>query len=173
MNEEQEKIPESIGRALFALMAEKHFEEISVSELCQEAGVGRTTYYRYFSSGNGKKEALRCCLYGAFGRRLSKHSDAEGRDRAFLSEIYEKKENLRLLKRDGMMDVIDDLVLKFYGPSEADDPSAYYLGYAGAGIWIGIVRSILGRDFQDEPSAVLAGIAAGLYAQAQRQKKTV
>ena len=37
-----------IVQALFKLMNEYRFEEISVSDLARKAGVGRATFYRYF-----------------------------------------------------------------------------------------------------------------------------
>ena len=39
-----------IARALMALMAEKPYEQISVCELCREAGISRQTFYSLFSS---------------------------------------------------------------------------------------------------------------------------
>ncbi|MCI6745515.1 MAG: hypothetical protein MR580_04070 [Anaerolactibacter massiliensis] len=88
---EEEQIPKNIGRAVFALMEQKSFEKISYQK---EAGVGRTTHYRYFQSENGKKEAVRCYLYGLSERRLSSYADAEERDRAFLTVLYDEKEKL-------------------------------------------------------------------------------
>ena len=39
-----------IARALMALMTEKPYEQISVCELCREAGISRQTFYSLFSS---------------------------------------------------------------------------------------------------------------------------
>lgn len=53
--------------ALIKLMQKKNFAEISVSELCQEAGVSRMTYYRSY---NTKEDILRQHLEECFGRFL-------------------------------------------------------------------------------------------------------
>lgn len=41
-------IIESLETALFTLMKEKNYNSISISELCNKAGVGRTSFYRYY-----------------------------------------------------------------------------------------------------------------------------
>lgn len=43
---------------LLAAMGTRHFEEISVSELCDQLGVPRKSFYRYFSSKDGALQAL-------------------------------------------------------------------------------------------------------------------
>ena len=37
-----------IADALFSLMRRKPFQQISVTEICREAGIGRKTFYRHF-----------------------------------------------------------------------------------------------------------------------------
>lgn len=43
---------------LLAAMGSRHFEEISVSDLCDQLGVPRKSFYRYFSSKDGALQAL-------------------------------------------------------------------------------------------------------------------
>jgi len=43
---------------LLAAMSTQHFEEISVSDLCDQLGVPRKSFYRYFSSKEGALLAL-------------------------------------------------------------------------------------------------------------------
>lgn len=43
---------------LLAAMGTKSFEEISVSELCDQLGIPRKSFYRYFSSKDGALQAL-------------------------------------------------------------------------------------------------------------------
>ena len=37
-----------IADALFSLMKRKHFQQITVTEICDEAAIGRKTFYRNF-----------------------------------------------------------------------------------------------------------------------------
>ena len=50
---------DALGPALLALMAEKDIRRVTADELAARAGVGRATYFRYFSS---KEEVLTAYL---------------------------------------------------------------------------------------------------------------
>lgn len=41
---------EHINEALFGLLKEKSLNEISISEICETAGVGRMSFYRNYES---------------------------------------------------------------------------------------------------------------------------
>ena len=49
-NSAHDIVIESLTEALLQLMEKKPFSEISVSELCMKAGVGRMSFYRNYSS---------------------------------------------------------------------------------------------------------------------------
>lgn len=54
---------EHLTNALLALLAEKPIHEISISELCSEAGVGRTSFYRNFVTKEDILKAHIKCLF--------------------------------------------------------------------------------------------------------------
>lgn len=60
---------EHITEALLALLSEKEMEDISISELCDRAGVGRASFYRNF---NSKEDILRAYIDKLFGGWKSK-----------------------------------------------------------------------------------------------------
>lgn len=47
-----------LEQGLLSLMLKKHYDEISVSDLCAELGVPRKAFYRYFSGKEGALYAL-------------------------------------------------------------------------------------------------------------------
>lgn len=47
-----------LEQGLLQMMLKKHYDEISVSDLCQELGIPRKSFYRYFSSKDGALYAL-------------------------------------------------------------------------------------------------------------------
>jgi len=49
MNKKIEKTKKSLWDALYNLLSNKALEQISVSELCQTAGINRTTFYKYYN----------------------------------------------------------------------------------------------------------------------------
>lgn len=42
----------SLIQAFYQLLSEKHFEDITVNELCNQAGIRRATFYKHFSDKN-------------------------------------------------------------------------------------------------------------------------
>lgn len=151
-----------IGRAVFAIMEAKSFDEISVFEICKTANVGRTTYYRYYGAKTGKRDALLFFLADDFEKKLGGCVATPDKDRIFLDYLYESKDKLRLLQRDGLIEIIDSLIFQLYGPSAGVDKSEFYTKFTGAGLWVGLVRSILANDFHDDADTVRQSIALGL-----------
>ena len=47
-----------IERVLLKLMLEKHYDDITVSEICDTANIPRKSFYRYFDGKEGVKQAL-------------------------------------------------------------------------------------------------------------------
>ena len=50
----------NIGEAVAALLKEKEFDKIKISEITKKAGVSRMTYYNYYET---KEQALKDYLY--------------------------------------------------------------------------------------------------------------
>lgn len=61
--EEHEIVCQSTVEALFTLMDQKPFSEITITELINKAGIARTTYYRNYTS---KEDVLSNYLDGIF-----------------------------------------------------------------------------------------------------------
>ena len=57
-DEKSKIIRESIGEAILSILNTQEFGEISVCNICRKAGVGRTTYYRYYGNKSGKEDAI-------------------------------------------------------------------------------------------------------------------
>ena len=56
-------VTEHITAAILSLLEEKPLSEISISELCDQAGVGRASFYRNFQE---KEDVLRAYIKGLF-----------------------------------------------------------------------------------------------------------
>ena len=62
--------PELICRAMCSLMAEFPFEEITITRICQEAGVGRKTFYRNYERKEDVLEQMIAYLRDEYEREL-------------------------------------------------------------------------------------------------------
>ena len=56
--EESANRQREIERTLLRLMIDKHYDDITVSEICIEANIPRKSFYRYFDGKEGVKQAL-------------------------------------------------------------------------------------------------------------------
>ncbi|MGN1372974.1 MAG: TetR/AcrR family transcriptional regulator [Candidatus Coproplasma sp.] len=141
-----------IGQAITQLMGEKSFDDITVTDICRTAYVGRTTFYRYFGTKNGKRDALYCYLSIGWKNTGKSHLPVPDIDKEFMSYLYSVKDTLLLLYNNGFCDLIDKLIYEVYAGDATQENR--YLKYAGAGIWIGIVRAILDSGFSDDIQTV-------------------
>lgn len=70
--EQSSKRQREIERALLQTMLHKRYEDITVSDLCDEMGIPRKSFYRYFSGKDG-------ALYAMIDHVLSDYLDYETR----------------------------------------------------------------------------------------------
>lgn len=125
-----ESLKRRISRSLFELMQNEPYQDISVSEICDHADVGRATYYRHFSS---KRDVILYELHEIFEERPDNlpHSRPENHERelpteelriiftAFLTILEKHKETLRILYQQQL----DYLLFKAVYRESVKDPT--------------------------------------------------
>ncbi|MGN0165905.1 MAG: TetR/AcrR family transcriptional regulator [Lachnospiraceae bacterium] len=156
-DEKSKIIRESIGEAIISLLKKEEFSEISVCSICNRAGVGRTTYYRYYGNKNGKEEAIFYWLINRWeefieGQTLS----LEQTDAAVLSYIFSIRAELVLLNQNNLLHLFDSFILYIYGPGDKykNDTGMFYVKYSGAGLWMGLFRALIDRNFSENEKEV-------------------
>lgn len=132
---------EHITIALLNLLREKAIEDISISELCEQAGIGRASFYRNF---NSKEDILRSYIHGIFQEWTAEGSQAENKPLSeFLHSLFAHFEKHRdfyeLLNQRNLIYLLKDVIIEICGP-QPDQPKeeAYakaYFSYALYG-WI-------------------------------------
>lgn len=142
-----------LADALIGLMEEKPFDEISVSDICVRAEVGRTTYYRHCDRRNGKEDLLVFKLRDEWARYARKHREETARDRGFALTcfVYENRELFALLDRHGLVPVlmraVEALLLE---GGAADDDASYLAAFFTYG-YFGILYRWIRRGFLETP----------------------
>lgn len=98
---------ELICKAMCALMGELPFEEITVTRICQEAGVGRKTFYRNFQEKEDVVMLMIDYLREEYEAKLEQISpeEAAGYHFRFLSE---RMEFMLLLYRSGRVPLLTE-----------------------------------------------------------------
>lgn len=91
---------QAIQKALIALMDEKDYQEITISELCKKAHISRQTFYSLFQT----KEAA---LLDAIPRcEFSSEGSSEQRCSRFYDYLFDNYHILSLLAENGMLHLI-------------------------------------------------------------------
>lgn len=156
-------VVEHITDALLRLAAEKTLREVSISELCDLAGVGRASFYRNFES---KEDVLKRYDQRIVRDWLSKNAFDEGKVddvprfiQNLLQHYKQHQDFYTLLYRDGLSYIILDTINSFIGPQPADESvAAFTKAFLTYGLF-GIVNEWVGRGMK-EPTAELAAILA-------------
>ena len=106
-----EVVIESITQAMAAMIVDRPFEEISITELVRRAGVSRNSFYRNFKD---KDDVLRRYIEGEtdewMGQRGWTHivdpKENKLRMEHLLTHMYEYRDFIAGLKRDGKMHLL-------------------------------------------------------------------
>ena len=160
-NEGDKEIKLHIADTAFELLRKTPIGEIRVDEIRKEASVGRTTFYRYFGSKRGIRDALLYSLEEHFDREKEKNPKVKIDD-LFFSFLFENKNNILLLKKNGLMDILDDLVLYVYVPDTEKEQEVKLVKYIASGLWMGLIRAILEDNYKKSEKEYRFEIAKGI-----------
>lgn len=147
---------EHISDAMLSLLSNKPIEDISISELCERAGVGRASFYRNF---DGKIAVVTHYLNQIFQQWLDENS---GIDALPLSEqlgaLFNHFEHhhafYKLLQDRNMLSLLEAQMIQIYGP-QPDDAMlvAYTKAYVAYALY-GWVRVWFQRGMQDSAKEI-------------------
>ena len=157
-----------ISQALYELMLEKRFAEISISEICRRADVSRQTFYKlYESKENILLDYLDGKGYAPEAEPLSPEENSgteacsSGRDfclKSFCCEysryLVEKRELLRLLAENNITHLLTDSMYRsmvscpYFLPDLSPEKRLYTAGFIAGG-FTGIAVTYVGRDTED------------------------
>lgn len=117
-----EFLKESIADALLKLMEEKPMESISITEIIDLAGAGRSTYYRNFTS----KEDILAFKLRILAVRwiktegITEETPGEVIIKKICENLYNIRAVLELCNRNGLMHMIGTVIYELMGPIETD-----------------------------------------------------
>ncbi|MCR2047618.1 TetR/AcrR family transcriptional regulator [Acetatifactor muris] len=124
---------EHLTDSLLTLLAQKPIAEISISELCDLAGVGRTSFYRNFET---KEDILKAHIRHLFQGWLKEWKSKPDLPMDKLvyqvfSHFEENRAFYSLVNRRGLIYLLKDILLDLCGfDPEQDVVSAYSSAYA-------------------------------------------
>ncbi len=151
---DHEMVIESITTALLKLMEKKPFEEITITELCQKAGVGRVSFYRNYNSKQDILLDYLSCVTDRWWSQLIKKSPEEFYQtfwKSLLSEYRKNSSLLLLLEENKVTYILKDHIFRCCGPQKEDDDSTAYTRAMLAGLIYGLVEEWIHRGMKDDP----------------------
>lgn len=165
-NQSTKFIKMCLADALIRLMRQGNsYSEINVSEICDLAGIGRTTYYRHFDRKNGKNELIRFKVYGCWEDYCADKSDElkKGVMKILIDFFYEQRDLFILLhENDLTMTALFDVLYLAIGPQKGDEKdAAYWKSFLACSIF-GFLYNWIQTGFIDSPQYVY-GLISKVY----------
>lgn len=157
--------------ALIKLMKEKEYNNITISEICKEAGFGRTSYYRYFT--NNKDELLIFIAKNKYLEEKKKHpEEAKDEGKFLLNHVYKNKKFFILLKKHNLNALIFEIFYSIFGRQENENEILSYGKAFFAGAFFGIIYEWIIQGCQDTPEIIQAKFGDGIkFAVEQNQNE--
>ncbi len=127
-------VVEHLTGAMLALLEDKPIAEISISELCDQAGVGRTSFYRNFEEKEDIIKAHMKRLSQEWADKCKSTPDIPVREivRIVFSHFEANRGFYGLLNERGLVYLLKDIILDLCGfDPEQDMVSAYSSAYVG------------------------------------------
>ena len=150
-----------ITDALLKMLREKPIGDISISELCDLAGIGRASFYRNFDS---KEDILRGYINTIFQEWAEKDSEDTKPLHEFLYAMFGHFEKYRefytLLHQRNLIYLLKDVIIRICGPKpEHEKAEAYARAYVAYALY-GWIEVWFMRGMQETPEEI-----AGMFQQ--------
>ena len=101
MDKKRAKSKQLIQLAFYQLLLKKDFEDISIKEICEKAGVSRMSFYRYYSTKEDVFIVFCDETFDAFFQQISHNSSLSLRDLyiLFFSNLKKYHREIDMLKK--------------------------------------------------------------------------
>ncbi|MBQ7380632.1 MAG: TetR/AcrR family transcriptional regulator [Clostridia bacterium] len=115
--EQSTKRQREIENTLLSLLEKKHFDDITITELCEKCEMPRKAFYRYFDSKESALYALVEHTYLTYSG-LTPEGSKKGRTlreemRGFFTFWYQKKNFLDAMNKSGLLPRVIEISLSF------------------------------------------------------------
>lgn len=150
---------EHVTASVLKLLREKPLQDISISEICDDAAIGRTSYYRNYES---KEDIIKKYIRSLIEEWHQAYRSAEGGSNArlfgsFFQHLKDHKDFFLLLKDRGLMHLFLEVYLELNGAKPEDDNmGAYTKAFIAYGTY-GWIEEWIARGMQ-ESAETMAGL---------------
>ncbi len=149
-----------LADALLKLLESKEYADINVNEICEMAGVGRTTFYRHLDKANGKEELLLFKISYEWDCYQEKHDEEIRNDQnlGMSSYIYENRKLFSLLYKKGLISLLmQSFEILVPGGEVVDKNLSYLMSFFTYG-YFGIIYQWIKYEFDETPEQIKSHI---------------
>lgn len=142
-----------LGEAVIALLAELPPERVTAEAIAERAGMGRATWFRYFSS---KSDAVACALVARWMRWATDEglsTEPNAGLLPFLRMVHDQRETIAILYARGMRQAVMDASAQIAGRTRVDGHSGYRERFYLYG-YVGVLDEWVERGFAETPEEV-------------------
>ena len=149
-----------IAQGLLELMKENAYADISISEICRRAGVGRTTFYRHFTDAGSKNDVLIYYAASLWTDYCEQRREQAGKDTwgTLMNYIYDNREFYSALGKAQLDHVLFSIFYKTMGPTKDETPEIAFFKSFFAGAIFGITYNWIETGFLKSPSELAEDI---------------
>ncbi len=170
-NVSTEFIKSCYALALIKLMKEKDYNNITISEICKEAGFGRTSYYRYFT--NNKDELI---LFIAKLKWLEckreNPNEVKDEGKLLLNHVYKNKDFFLILRHHNLNFLIFEIFYENFARQENENEILSYGKAFFTGAYFGVIYEWILKGCIDTPETIQSKFSEGFkYAFEQAKKE--
>ena len=157
-------VVEHITNAVLKLMQDSLLNDISISEICEEAGVGRASFYRNYESKEDVVRKYLERLIREWGKDFANKGDLAYFSESLLRHFYKYKDFYLLLYRQGLSQMIYENIRWATELDETPNNMERYAKSMIAGMIFGWVDEWMRQGMPETPEELI------LLSRVQEQK---
>lgn len=144
-----------ITDALLTLMVQRPFQEITISEICQTAEVGRASFYRNYDSKQAVLEKHLALLLQEWGAEFEAHGDPAYFSESLLRHYDRHRDFYLLLYRQGLSSLVYESIRAACQVAEASCNLERYSKSMFAGLLFGWIDEWMRQGMPESPEEIL------------------
>ena len=154
-----------LADSLIKMMETQDYDSININAVCEVAGVGRTTYYRYFDKKSSKENLLVFKIFYEWDIYMEKHKDEVKKDKGavLLNFIYENKLLFKLLYDNNLIVALMRIFEEIDASDWPTDKESSYLRAFLIYGYFGTIYQWIKYDFDETPEQVQQHILETIF----------
>lgn len=146
---------EHITDAVLKLMQKYDLNDISISQICEEAGVGRASFYRNFESKSDVLKQYLVKLIQEWGKEFEEKADPSYFSESLLKHYYKYKDIYLLLYKRGLSEMIYETIRWAAKMDEAQNNVERYVKSMTAGALFGWIDEWMRQGMPETPDEII------------------